>query len=107
MMNMGDLPYFAVEKIRPFSVHTLCKMFNSHFRFEDHKLASVCKTLGIELDAHNAKSDCEATLEILKKLLPLSSKEEVYNKEKEILNEELSSTNSKKSRAKKSTSGFL
>jgi DNA polymerase III epsilon subunit-like protein len=107
MMNMGDVPYFAVEKIRPFSVHTLCKMCNNHFNFEDHKLSSICKTLGIELDAHNAKSDCEATLEILKRLLPLTTKEEIYEKEKGILNEGTSETNSKKPRKRKSTVGFL
>lgn len=96
MMGMGDAPYFAIEQIRPYSVHTLCKMFSSSYNFEDHKLSSVCKTLGINLTAHNAKSDCEATLEILKIMLPKTTLEDVYIKEKGILNEGSSEENSTK-----------
>lgn len=101
MMSVGDVPYFAIERIRPYSVHTLCKMFSSSYNFEDHKLSSICKTLGINLTAHNAKSDCEATFEILKIMLPKTTLEDVYIKEKGILNEESSETNSRKSKPKR------
>ena len=103
MYNMGDVPYFFIENLRPYSVHTLCKMFSSSYNFENHKLSSICQTMGIELNAHNAKSDCEATLEILKVLLPKTTLEDVYKKEREIQDEEVSSSDSVKPRKKRST----
>jgi DNA polymerase III epsilon subunit-like protein len=87
MMDMGDEPYFEIEKHKPYSTHTLCKVLQSHFNFEGFSLDLICKELGIELKHHDAKSDTFACYEIIKKLLPMTTLEDLYNYEREVENE--------------------
>ena len=77
--EMNDEDYFAISMMKPYSTHTLAKHLQSHFNFEGFKLNMICKTLGIELKHHDAKSDAMACYEIIKKLLPLTSKYELQN----------------------------
>ena len=77
--DMNDEDYFAISMMKPYSTHTLCKMFRDQYQFEGFKLNMVCKTLGIELKHHDAKSDALACYEIIKQLLPLTSKYELKN----------------------------
>lgn len=88
MGDMGDSPYFAIEKIRPYSTHSLAKVLQNHFNFEGFSLDLICKQLGIELKHHDAKSDTLACLEIIKQLLPMTTLEAIYNYEREVSNEE-------------------
>lgn len=87
MGDMGDVPYFLIEKIRPYSTHSLAKVLQNHFQFEGFSLDLICKRLGIELKHHDAKSDALACLEIIKQLLPMTNREALYNYEREVLNE--------------------
>lgn len=84
MLNMGDNPYWAVNGLKPYSTHSLAKVLSDRFTFEGFSLDNVCKTLGIKLKHHNAESDCLATVEIIKKLLPMTTREELYNYERGI-----------------------
>ena len=87
MMDMGDEPYFEIEKHKPFSTHSLCKILQGNFNFEGFSLDLICKELGIELKHHDAKSDTYACYEIIKKLLPMTTLEELNNYEREVSNE--------------------
>jgi DNA polymerase III epsilon subunit-like protein len=84
MLNMGDLPYFEVNKLKPYSTHSLAKVLHDRFTFESNSLDNICKKLGIKLNHHNAESDCLATVEIIKRLLPMTNREELYNYERGI-----------------------
>jgi DNA polymerase III epsilon subunit-like protein len=84
MLNMGDVPYWAITGLKPYSTHTLAKVLQGRFTFEGFSLDNVCRTLGIKLKHHNAESDCRATVEIIKRLLPLTNREELYNYERGI-----------------------
>lgn len=106
MMNMGDVPYFKISNITPFSTHSLCKIVQGSFNFESLRLNSICKELGIKLNHHDAKSDALACLEIIKQLLPLTTCETINDYERGI-NEESSVINPKKSRTKRSASRFV
>jgi len=106
MMNMGDVPYFKISNITPFSTHSLCKIVQGSFNFESFRLDSICKELGVQLNHHDAKSDAMACLEIIKQLLPLTTCEAIKDYERGI-NEESSISNPKKSRTKRSTSRFV
>ena len=100
MLNMGDSPYWAINSLKPYSTHSLAKVLQDRFTFDGLSLDSVCRTLGIKLTHHNAESDCLATVEIVKKLLPMTSRDELYNYERGT-NENASparSRNPKKSR---------
>jgi DNA polymerase III epsilon subunit-like protein len=101
MMDMGDLPYFEIERLRPYSTHSLAKVLQDQFAFEGFSLNNICKTLDIDLNHHNAKSDTLACYQIITKLLPLTTRENLLNYDKGIENEDNSGTrirNSKKSR---------
>lgn len=97
MGDMGDSPYFAIEKIRPYSTHSLAKVLQNHFNFEGFSLDLICKQLGIELKHHDAKSDTLACLEIIKQLLPMTTLEALYNYEREVSNETPKPKKSKRS----------
>jgi DNA polymerase III epsilon subunit-like protein len=84
MLNMGDLPYFEVNKLRPYSTHSLAKVLHDRFTFESNSLDNICRKLGIKLNHHNAESDCLATVEIIKRLLPMTNRDELYNYERGI-----------------------
>jgi len=101
MGEMGDAPYFEIEKHRPYSTHSLAKILQSHFNFEGLSLDLICKDLGIELKHHDAKSDTMACFEIIKKLLPMTTLEDLNNYEREVENESMGSIkkHSKKSRS--------
>lgn len=101
MLNMGDGPYWAINSLRPYSTHSLAKVLQDRFTFESLSLNNICRSLGIKLNHHNAESDCLATVEIIKKLLPLTTREELYNYERGI-NENV--TESRKRNPRKSTS---
>jgi DNA polymerase III epsilon subunit-like protein len=103
MMNMSDSAYWTVNKLRPFSTHSLAKA-QKHFTFESNSLDNICKQLRIELKHHNAESDCRATVEIIKQLLPLTNREEIYNYERGI-NENTERTSKRNSRQSKSNLG--
>lgn len=106
MMDVGDVPYFKISNISPFSTHSLCKILKNSFNFDSFSLDSICKQLNIKLDHHEAKSDALACLEIIKQLLPLTTCETIRNYERGI-DEESSATNPKKSRTKRSTSRLV
>lgn len=100
MFNMGDNPYHVVNNLRPFSSHSLAKVLQDQFTFEGFSLDNICKQLGIKLKHHDAESDAMACLEIIKQLLPKTNREQLYNYERGI-NENDESTgrrNRKKSR---------
>jgi DNA polymerase III epsilon subunit-like protein len=103
MMNVSDSGYYAVNKLRAFSTHSLAKAQN-HFTFESNSLDNICKQLKIELKHHNAESDCMATVEIIKQLLPLTNREELYNYERGI-NENTEGTSKRNPRQSKSNLG--
>lgn len=103
MMNMGDSAYWTINKLRPFSTHSLAKSQN-RFTFESNSLDNICKQLGIKLKHHNAESDCLATVEIIKQLLPLTNREEIYNYERGI-NENTERVSKRNSRQSKSNLG--
>jgi len=84
MLNMGDYPYHMINKLKPYSTHSLAKVLQGRFTFEGFSLDNICKQLGIKLNHHDAKSDAHACLEIIKQLLPLTSREELYNYERGI-----------------------
>jgi DNA polymerase III epsilon subunit-like protein len=84
MLNMGDNPYWVINGLKPYSTHSLAKVLHNHFTFESLSLDNVCKQLGILLTHHDAESDCRATVEIIKQLLPLTTREELYNYERGI-----------------------
>jgi len=101
MMDMGDDPYFEIERLRPYSTHSLAKVLQDQFAFEGFSLNNICKTLDIDLNHHNAKSDTLACYQIITKLLPLTTRENLLNYDKGIENEDNSGTsnrNPKKSR---------
>lgn len=84
MLTMGDGPYWAVNQLKPYSTHSLAKVLHERFDFPGFSLDNVCKRLNIELTHHNAESDCLATVEIIRKLLPLTNREELYKHERGI-----------------------
>lgn len=106
MLNMGDEAYFAINKLRPFSTHSLAKVLHDRFTFESNSLDNICRTLGIKLTHHNAESDCRATVEIIKRLLPMTNREELYNYERGI-NEDSKKTSRRNSRTPVGLSGAI
>lgn len=97
MMNMGDEAYWAINNLKPYSTHSLAKVLHDRFTFESNSLDNICRTLGIKLTHHNAESDCRATVEIIKRLLPMTNREELYNYERGINeNDERSSSRNRK-----------
>lgn len=84
MLNMGDYPYHMINRLKPYSTHSLAKVLQGRFTFEGFSLDNICKQLGINLNHHDAKSDAHACLEIIKQLLPLTNREELYNYERGI-----------------------
>lgn len=108
MLNMGDHPYWVMNGLKPFSSHSLAKAQN-RFTFEGYSLDNICKQLGIRLTHHDAESDCRATVEIIKRLLPHTNKEEIHNYERGI-NENAQPTrkrNSGKSTSSNRTANFV
>jgi DNA polymerase III epsilon subunit-like protein len=75
LFNVDQEAYFYMYRIKPYSTLTLAKSLQDRFNFSGFSLDKVCNTLGIELDHHSCKSDAEACLEIMKKLLPLTTRE--------------------------------
>ena len=75
MMEMGDAPYFEIERLRPYSSHSLASVMGADFGFEKFSLDYLCKALKIKLNHHDAKSDTYACYELIKKLLPMTSRE--------------------------------
>lgn len=109
MMDMGDLPYFKIQKLKPYSTHTLAKVLQSHFNFEGFSLDLICKQLGIELKHHEAKSDTFACYEIIKQLLPMTTLEALNDYERGINedNTRAIKRNPKPSRQSKRASGII
>lgn len=105
MLNMGDNPYWIINKLKPYSTHSLAKVLQNRFTFSGFSLDSICKYLGIKLEHHNAKSDCRATVEIIKQLLPLTTKEELLNYERGI-NEDTTRTVKRNSKRSSKFNGF-
>lgn len=106
MMNVGDVPYFKISNVKPYSTHTLCKILQGSFNFESLRLDSICKELGVQLNHHDAKSDAMACLEIIKQLLPLTTCDAINDYERGI-NEESSETNSKRAKPKRRTTRLV
>jgi len=73
----SDPAYWALNAIKPYSTHTLSKLFKDSFNFDGLGLASICKVLDIKLDHHNCVSDANACLEIMRKLLHKTSREDI------------------------------
>ncbi len=103
MFNMGDHPYWIMNGLKPYSTHSLSKAQN-RFTFEGYSLDNICKQLGIRLTHHDAESDCRATVEIIKQLLPHTNREEIYNYERGI-NENASPSSKRNSRKSKPSLG--
>jgi DNA polymerase III epsilon subunit-like protein len=101
MLNMGDTPYWQINKLKPFSTHSLAKVLQERFTFEGFSLDNVCNRLGIKLKHHDSRSDALACLEIMKQLLPLTNREALYNYERGINENDdgIGRRNRKKSRA--------
>lgn len=59
--------WFHYKDIDVFALVKVLKYFKK-FQTKDDKLETVCKHFGIEIDAHNAMSDIEATRELFKVL---------------------------------------
>lgn len=106
MLNMGDSPYWAVNQLKPYSTHSLAKVLSDRFTFLGFSLDNVCRTLGIKLNHHNAESDCLATVKIIKKLLPMTNREELYNYERGI-NENATATRRRNSKQSRKSNGTL
>jgi DNA polymerase III epsilon subunit-like protein len=106
MLNMGDEAYFAINKLKSYSTHSLAKVLHDRFTFESNSLDNICRTLGIKLTHHNAESDCRATVEIIKRLLPMTNREELYNYERGI-NEDSKKTSRRNSRTPIRLSGAI
>ena len=101
--------YFYVNGLRPYSAHSLLKVLQDRFTPESYSLDNVCKQLGIELSHHDAVSDCVATVQIIKQLLPMTNKEALYNYERGINenSERPIQRDSRKTRPSKRTFGQL
>jgi DNA polymerase III epsilon subunit-like protein len=84
MLNMGDTPFWVVNGLKPYSTHSLAKVLQDRFTFDGLSLDNICKELSIPLKHHDAESDCLATVEIIKRLLPMTTREEIYNYERGI-----------------------
>ena len=84
MFNMGDTPFWIMNGLTPYSTHSLAKVLQDRFTFDGFSLDNICKELSIPLKHHDAKSDCLATAEIIKRLLPMTTREEIYNYERGI-----------------------
>ena len=99
MMNMGDSPYWQINKLKSFSTHCLAKVLQDRFTFEGFSLDNVCNRLGIKLKHHDSRSDALACLEIMKQLLPLTNREALHKYERGINenNDGISRRNRKKS----------
>lgn len=106
MLNMGDNAYWAINALRPYSTHSLGKVLSDRFTFEGYSLDNICRSLGIKLNHHNAESDCLATVEIIKKLLPLTSRDELYKFERGI-NEDASGSRKRNLKKSKSINGIV
>lgn len=106
MLTMGDSPYWAVNQLKPYSTHSLAKVLSDRFTFPGFSLDNVCKTLGIKLNHHNAESDCLATVQIIKKLLPMTNREELYNFERGI-NENATATRRRNPKQSRKINGTL
>jgi DNA polymerase III epsilon subunit-like protein len=105
MLNMSDSAYWTINKLKPYSSHSLAKTQN-RFTFESNSLDNICKQLGIRLTHHDAESDCRATVEIIKRLLPMTSREEIYNYERGI-NEDFERPIKRNSRKSKPSFGAI
>lgn len=92
MLLMGDLPYFVVNRVKPHSTLSLAKVTDRFHNFDGFTLNKICEKLNIKLKHHDAKSDCEASFEIINKLLPLTSLNDVDNYEQGVLNEDYTRT---------------
>jgi DNA polymerase III epsilon subunit-like protein len=106
MLNMGDNAYWTINALRPYSTHSLAKVLSDRFTFEGYSLDNVCRSLGIKLNHHNAESDCLASVDIIKKLLPLTSRDELYNYERGI-NEDASRTRKRDLKKSKPSNGIV
>jgi len=108
MMDMGDEPYFEIERLKPYSTHSLAKVLQPQLAFEGFSLDSICKSLNIDLNHHDAKSDALACHQIIKKLLPMTSRDEIENYDKGVEDENSIRTshgNRKKQRGLQSFAG--
>ena len=108
-MNLFDCDheaYWLLNSIKPFSTHSLGKVLQDSFTFSGFSLDNMCNTLGIELNHHDAESDCMATVQIIKQLLPLTTKEELYKYERGI-NENTSGTRKRSPRKSKQLDGII
>lgn len=106
MMEMGDHPYFEIEKLKPYSTHSLASVLAADYGFEKFSLDYLCQRLGITLKHHDAKSDTLACYEIIKKLLPMTSREALLNYEREIKDEDDSRTSKRNSKKPRGIQGF-
>jgi DNA polymerase III epsilon subunit-like protein len=110
MMDMGDQPYFEIERLKPYSTHSLAKVLQPQFAFDGFSLNNICKSLNIDLNHHDAKSDALACHQIIKKLLPMTSREELQNYDKGVEDENsirVSQRSGKKPRRIQSSIGFV
>lgn len=101
MMEMGDAPYFEIERLRPFSSHSLAGVMGADFGFEKFSLDYLCEALKIKLNHHDAKSDTYACYELIKKLLPMTTREALINFERGVEDEDSERT-SKRNRIQSS-----
>lgn len=110
MLLYGDLPYWVINRVRPYSTLSLAKITNSYFQFEGFSLDAVCSRLNIDLKHHDAKSDCQAAYQIIKKLLPFTGLEAIKAFEQGVLNEDsprTSKRNREQSRSSNLLAGFV
>ena len=107
MMDMGDLPYFEIQRLRPYSAHSLAKVLQDRFAFEGFSLNNICKTLNIDLNHHNAKSDTLACHQIIKKLLPMTSREQLENYDKGVEDENSIGTSKRNRKEPRRVQSFI
>jgi DNA polymerase III epsilon subunit-like protein len=72
--------YFYLQRMKVYSTHTLAKCLHDRFNFDKLSLDQICKELKIKLNHHDCVSDANACLEIMRKLLPLTTRENLGEK---------------------------
>jgi DNA polymerase-3 subunit epsilon len=112
LLNLGTSAYYSIARVKPFSTHSLCKLFQHEINSQSLSLSAVCDSLGIELQHHNARSDALACIAIMKRFLSRTTREDLYNLDHGVTNENkralpVSRANSKKSNQRKGHSFIL
>lgn len=71
------------------STHSLVTYLGSRYNFDKKNLKSVCETLGVKLDNHHDdRADAIACYELIKKLLPMTTREALTTFERGVEDED-------------------